>query len=140
MFICPYVHTYFLSPCFIDSFIDLCCSHLKNAHAAFLKTISYTKLCFETKSTKLFLKILLVKSFDNSFVFLPVFYLIMWLMKASKNFGKLAILKIWELISFGKIKTHFGKIALKWCICRHEIIFLTDIMLYPIKILTHSAP
>ena len=57
------------------------------------------KLCFETKSTKLYSKILLVKSSENSFVFLPVFYLIMWLMKALKNFGKIAILKIWELIS-----------------------------------------
>ena len=55
-----------------------------------------TKLCFETKSTKLFSKMLLVKSSDDNFIFLPVLYLIMWLMKASKNFGKIAILKIWS--------------------------------------------
>ena len=39
------------------------------------------------------------KKFRNNFFFLPVFYLIMWLMKVSKNFGKIAILKILKLIS-----------------------------------------
>ena len=34
-------------------------------------------------------------------------------MKASKNFGKLAILKILELVSLGGAKTHFSKRALK---------------------------
>jgi hypothetical protein len=34
-------------------------------------------------------------------------------MKASKYFGKIVILKIWELVSLGGAKTHFGKIALK---------------------------
>ena len=52
------------------------------------------KLCFEMKSTKLYSKMFLVESSENNFVFLPVFCLIMWLMKASKNFGKMAILKI----------------------------------------------
>ena len=82
------------------------------------------KLCFETKSTKLYLKMLSVKSSDNKLFFLNVFYLIRWLMKVSKKFGKIDILKIWELISLGGVKNHFGKLALKWCICRHEIIFL----------------
>ena len=71
-----------------------------------------SKLCFETKSTTICSKIYLVKSSENNFVFLPVFYLIMWLMKALKNFGKLAILKIWELISLGGVKTHFGKLMM----------------------------
>ena len=53
-----------------------------------------TKLCFETKSTKLYSKMLLVKSPANKFVFSPAFYLIMCFMKAPKNFGKRAILKI----------------------------------------------
>ena len=40
---------------------------------------------------------LLMKSSENSFIFLPVFYLIiMWTMKAPKNFGKIYILKIWQ--------------------------------------------
>ena len=65
------------------------------------------------KSTKLYPKILLVKSSENNFIFLPAFYLIMCLMKALKNFGKIAILKIWESAGFLKgVKTHFGKIAL----------------------------
>ena len=33
--------------------------------------------------------------------------------ESQKNFGEIAILKIWELISVGGAKTHFGKIALK---------------------------
>ena len=65
------------------------------------------------KMTKVYSKILLMKSSRNNFVFLPAFYLIMWLMKASKNFGKITILKIRELISLGSVKTHFGKLALK---------------------------
>ena len=43
------------------------------------------------------------------------FTCIMYLMKAHKNFGKLTILKIWKLISLGGLKTHFGKLALEWC-------------------------
>ena len=81
--------------------------------------LGWPKLCFETKSTKLYSKMLLVKSSENKFVFLPAFYLIMCFMKAPKNFGKRAILKIWELIFLGGVKTHF-KLALKWCIFRHE--------------------
>ena len=64
---------------------------------------------------------LLMKSSKDNFIFLLVFHLIMCLMNAAKNFGKIAILKIWELISLGGVKTHFGKLALKWCIFRHEI-------------------
>ena len=31
-----------------------------------------------------------MKSSGNNFIFLPVFYLIMWVLKASENFGKIA--------------------------------------------------
>ena len=48
------------------------------------------------------------------------FTCIMYLMKAHKNFGKLTILKIWELVSLGSVKTRFGKLAIKWCIFRHD--------------------
>ena len=65
------------------------------------------------KLTQLYSKNLLEKSSGNNFIFLPVFYLTMCLMKASKYFGKIVILKIWELVSLGGAKTHFGKIALK---------------------------
>ena len=74
-------------------------------------------------ATKAIPKKLLVKSSENGFILVPAFYLIMCLMKAPKNFEKIAILKIWELVSLGGGKTHFGKLALKWCIFRHEEIF-----------------
>ena len=64
----------------------------------FMISLEY-KLWFEMKSTKLYSKILLVKTSENNFIFLPAFYLIMCLMKASNNFGKIAIMKIWELDS-----------------------------------------
>ena len=83
----------------------------------------YPKLWSETNRTKEYSKKLLIKSPGDNFIFLPVFYLIMWVMKAPKNFGKITILKIWELISLGGLKTHFGKLALKWCIFRHEIFY-----------------
>ena len=70
------------------------------------------KVCFETKSTKLYSKMILVKRSENNFVFLPVFYLIIWLMKTSKNFGKITILKTLELISLGGVKPHFGKLMI----------------------------
>ena len=54
-----------------------------------------------------------MKRSENNFIFLPAFYLIMCLMKAQKNFEKIAILKIWELVSFWGVKIHFGKLPLK---------------------------
>ena len=79
----------------------------------FVMSDNISKVWFEMKSTKLYSKMLLVKSSENNFIFLPAFYLIMCLMKASKNFGKIAILKILELVSLGGAKTNFGKITLK---------------------------
>ena len=45
------------------------------------------------KTDKSIFKFFIYKKFKKQF-FLPVFYLIMSLMKAQKNFGKIAILKI----------------------------------------------
>ena len=59
-----------------------------------------TIICLTSKETKVFSKNLFVKSSENNFIFLPAFYLIMWLMKAKNNFEKIAILKTRELISF----------------------------------------
>ena len=86
----------------------------------FIIFICLAKLRSEMNRTKVSHKTLLMKSSGNHFIFLLVFYLIMWVMKASKNFGKIAILKIWELISLWDVKTYIGKLALKWCIFRHE--------------------
>ena len=41
-------------------------------------------------------------------IFFPAFCPIMFLMKPPKNFEKIAILKIWELVSFWGVKTHFS--------------------------------
>jgi hypothetical protein len=35
-----------------------------------------------------------MKSSGSNFIFLPAFYLIIWVMKAPKNFGKITILEI----------------------------------------------
>ena len=61
-----------------------------------------------------------MKSSEIVFIILPAFYLILWLMKAQKIFFELAILKSQELVSFWGGKTHFGKLALKWCTFHHD--------------------
>ena len=43
-------------------------------------------VCSYLKVTKLYSKILLMKSSENDFIFLPAFYMNMCLMKAPKNF------------------------------------------------------
>ena len=50
----------------------------------------------------------------NYFILLHAYYLIIWRMKWPKNFLKIAILKMWGLVSFWGVKTHFGKLALNW--------------------------
>ena len=49
-----------------------------------------------------------VKSSENNVISLPVFYLIMRLMKSPKNFEEIAILEIWELVFLVgfKLKTY----------------------------------
>ena len=42
----------------------------------------------------------------KQFHFLPAFSLIMCLMKAAKNLGKIAFLKILDLVSLEGVKTH----------------------------------
>ena len=62
-------------------------------------SLQHIDLCAKNL-TQLYSKNLLVKSSENDFIFLPAFYLIMCLMKARKNFEKIAILKTQELVSF----------------------------------------
>ena len=63
------------------------------------------------KMTKVYSKILFMKSSRNNFICLYFTSLcVSW--KLSRILEK-AILKIWELISLGGVKTHFGKLALK---------------------------
>ena len=84
-----------------------------------LQSLRSIDLCMK-RETKVTPEFLLVKSSENDFIFLPAYYLIIWLMKAKKNFEKIAILKTQGLVSFWGVKTHFGKMPLKWCIFRHE--------------------
>ena len=80
---------------------------------------SHIDLCIK-RETKLASEFLLVKSSENNFISLPAYYLIIWLMKAKKNFAKLAILKTGGLVSFWGVKIHFDKTPLKWCIFRQD--------------------
>ena len=49
---------------------------------------------FTYKCHKSNIKNLLMKSSDIVFIFLPAFYLVIWLMTSPKNFEKMSILKI----------------------------------------------
>jgi hypothetical protein len=51
------------------------------------------KVCTIKNNTNLNLIFCLIKCSKIDFIFLPAFYLIMWLMTSSKNFEKIAILK-----------------------------------------------
>ena len=70
----------------------------------------------------------LIKSSEIVFIFLPAFYLIIWLMASPKNFEKIAILKIWQLVFFWGVKIYFGKLLLKWCIFSHGKNWFSQIM------------
>ena len=50
-----------------------------------------------------------MKSSKKYFICLPAFYLIMCLMKSLKNFEKLAIFEMRQLVSFWGVKIHFGE-------------------------------
>ena len=52
------------------------------------------------KRSQFTLLFLFSKKFSKCFILLPEFYLIMWLMKSTKNFEKIANLKIGELVTF----------------------------------------
>ena len=49
------------------------------------------------------------KKFRKYIILLPAFYLIIWLMKLPKNFEKIAILKIGELVFSLGVKIQLGK-------------------------------
>ena len=42
--------------------------------------------------------------------------------ESSKELKKIVIFKTQELVSFWGVKTHFGKLPMKWCIFRHLIV------------------
>ena len=79
-----------------------------------------SKLCSVKKDTKLNQVFFLIKSLDIIFIFLPEFYLIIWLITSPKNFEKILILKTWQLVFFWGIKTCLGNLPMKWRFFRHE--------------------
>ena len=74
------------------------------------------------------IKNLLMKSSEIVLIFLPAFYLIIWLMKSLKNFEKISFLKIWQTIFFWGAKIYFGKFLLKRSIFRSGKIWFSQIM------------
>ena len=58
-----------------------------------------SKVCPIENNTNLNSIFCLIKSSKIALIFLPAFYLNIWLMTGPKNFEKIAILKIWELVS-----------------------------------------
>ena len=65
------------------------------------------------KRSQFSIQLFFSENFRKYFIFLPAFYLVMWPMIPAKNFEKIVILKIWELISHWSVKIHFGEIPLK---------------------------
>ena len=88
------------------------------------------KVCPIENNTNLNSIFCLIKSSKIDFIFLPAFYLIMWLMTSAKNFEKIAILKKCQLVFYWGVKTYFGEIPLKFFIFRHEIFCLHQ---YPLS-------
>ena len=89
-------------------------------------SINYSLSAFKWHKSNI--KNLLMKSSEIVFIFLPAFYLIIWLMTSSKNSEKISILKVWQLVFFWNVKIYFGKFLLKWCIFRHGKIWFSQIM------------
>ena len=79
-----------------------------------------SKVCTLKNNTNLNPIFCLLKSSKIDSIFSTAFHLIIWVIASTKNFEKIAILKIWQLDFFRGFKTYFGVLPLKWCIFRHE--------------------
>ena len=73
--------------CQYENMRPLCPGNLSNA------TQIQTKVCPIENNTNLNSIFCLIKSLKIDFIFLPAFYLIMWLMASPNNFEKITILK-----------------------------------------------
>ena len=63
----------------------------------------------ENERDNVYSKFLLMKSSKKYLIFSSACYLIIWLMRSPKNFGKIDILNILQLVFLSGVKTHFGK-------------------------------
>ena len=108
-----------------------CCRTKPKSQCLYISTVSSQRLLsalykqFKLQSESVQkrqrnLKKILAKSSENDFIFSAAFYLIFCLMKDPKNIKKVVSLKSQQLVSFRGVKTHFGKLAVKLCIIRHE--------------------
>ena len=68
-----------------------------------------TKVCPIENNTNLNSFFYLIKSSKIDLIFLPAFYMIMWLMASPNNFEKIATLKKWLLVFYWCAKTYFGE-------------------------------
>ena len=89
-----------------------------------LHILAYSKVCPIENNTNLNSIFCLIKSSKIDLIFLPAFYMIMWLMASPNNFEKIATLKKWLLVFYWCVKTYFGEMPLKLCIFRHDIFYL----------------
>ena len=88
-------------------------------HMVFLH-IDHYKDWILKKQTKVYSRSLIENISEFSFILSSAFTLFIRIMISPKNFGKIAILKIWSLVFFWGVKNYFGILPLKWCIFRHE--------------------
>ena len=109
-------------------FVPFVRMHLPSAFQGITRFIFKTYSLSAFKWHKSNIKNLWMKSPEIGFIFIPAFYLIIWLMTSSNNFEKISILKIWQLIFFWVVKIYFGKFLLKWCIFRHGKIWFSLII------------
>ena len=93
--------------------VILLTSFIQNSNSCF-------KVCKVKNNTNFNSNFCLMKSSGIVFIFLPLLYLIMWLKTSQKNFEKISIFEIWWLFFFKGVKTHFGKMPLKWCIFKND--------------------
>ena len=74
--------------------VNLVDFHVKWYIGIVYSTLMFTKDWGVENNTNLNSIFCLIKSSEIVFIFLPAFYLIIWLMASPKNFEKIAILKI----------------------------------------------
>ena len=99
---------------------------IKSCHFMSRNQVIYSLSAFKWHKSDI--KNLLMKSSEIMFIFLPAFCLIIWLMASPKNFEKISILKLWQLVFFWGVKTHFGKLPLKSCIFRDDKYIFSPIL------------
>ena len=111
--------TYYVLPTKTESslYVPIYLQYIFCVHSTFRSKLCMpSKVCPIENNTNLNSIFCVIKSSKFDLIFLPAFYLIMWLMTSPKNFEEIPILKKWQLVFFWGFKTYLGEIPLKWCI------------------------